>query len=194
MIQRIARRLDHAGEAIHHPMLVPGIFAEIERERHIGLVSKHQTVLLKTVTHLSNQEHWKDIPAVNNRAANNGANSQSDEYYIDPWLHVSHLKNGLENWKEQLQKMVEHVDELSTTVFLAADQSQSTPFPLTSTEEEKFKERMRNSGHRIKRRLLEIIFDYNEHIRACETTMQGMTLATQLVSLQIRFQSESSQL
>lgn len=182
VMQRISGRLDSAGDTICHPMLIPGIFAEIERERQIALVSKHQTALLRTVTHLSNQLHWKEIPAVrgDNEAAGDANDRQSDEYYMEPWLHVSHLKNGLENWKEQLLKMVEHIDELSATVFLSADETENSPVRLH--EEEKFKEKMRDFGRRMKQRLLEIISDYNEQTRACERTMQGMTLATQLVS------------
>jgi hypothetical protein len=167
-----------------HPMLLPGILAELERARHLKLVDDSLGHLLEGISKLKRVPDWKNLY------------SQKDQPNdsVDLWLDVSGLRNMLENWKEQLLKMIAHVDELSNRNFKAEDlskcssdlgcsqESQSVVKSLPPIhEEEKFKERMRQTGARIKDRLEEIMCDYNEKVRECTMILDGMSLATQMV-------------
>lgn len=158
----ISGRLGNADGTLRHPLLLVGIFAEIERKRHLRLVKNGLEDLLKTVSSLSRHgAEWKTIAP------------QEDEsrHAIDPWLEIHYIKNGLENWRNQLLKMIEHVDELPT---------RSDLYPSID-----FTEKAEEPDVRIQERLREIVCDYDEKIRECEMIMEGMTLATSLVRLLI---------
>jgi hypothetical protein len=181
---QIIGRLRNAEDAMSHPMLLPGILAELKRARHLELVDDSLGKLLEGISKLKRVPDWENLY------------SQKDQPNdpVDMWLDVSGLRNMLENWKEQLSKMIAHVDELSNTKFKAEDLSkcssdldcsQESPSVVKSLrpihEEEKSKERMRQTGARIRDRLEEIMCDYNEKIRECTMILGGMSLATQMV-------------
>jgi hypothetical protein len=181
MAADVKGRLTNSEDAISHPLLLPGILAEFERKRQIELVTRRIAELLQTTSRLSDKHTaWEAVSGVGpNRA-------------INPWMDTHYLKNGLENWKEQLLKLVSHVDELSEMFWTAAPvpaegqvvdgQVVTLEEVRRQTEEEYRKSAQRQTGLRIKERLQEIICDYNEQIRKCVLIMEGMTLATQLVS------------
>lgn len=56
MRESIAARIENSEEAFSHPLLMIGILAEIERERHLSLVRDQVHSLLQRVYTLSNQE------------------------------------------------------------------------------------------------------------------------------------------
>jgi hypothetical protein len=162
----ITGRIENSEDTSGHPLLLPGILAELEHTRQIQLVEESHGELLNNVLSLSDQG---DISLT--------SDVDHGHYSIESWLRVSHLRTGLENWKVQLRKMIEHCDELSEACFKSAQAIDSQ-----TREEELFKSRMRNTGQRIKERLLEIIDAYDDKIHDCTMVMDGMTLATQLVS------------
>ena len=181
---QIFGRLRNSEDAMSHPVLLPGILAELERARHLKLVDDSLGKLLEGISKLKRVPDWNNLYPQKNQP--------NDP--VDMWLDVSGLRNMLENWKEQLLKMIAHVDELSNTNFKAEDLSKCSSDLDCSEEsknvgkslrqiqnEEKFKEKMRQTGARIKCRLEEIICDYNEKIRECTMILGGMSLATQMV-------------
>ncbi|UKZ53295.1 hypothetical protein TrVGV298_007087 [Trichoderma virens] len=84
------------------------------------------------------------------------------------WIKISHLKNGLENWKTQLRKMFDHTQELEDINFV--------PTKVWTSRRDRLKE----CGKRIKERLRDLIDEYDDFIRECDHIMAGMSLATQL--------------
>jgi hypothetical protein len=215
----ITGRLANSDCAVFHPMLLPTIFADFERERQIPLVRRHLRKLVQKLFDLSEPQsqqgqikssgscagierpsygaHWpqsllgalsrilpgKRRPEMD---ANNTATMAGDELAplapapsthqdssVRLWLEISDLRNGLENWRAQLVKMRSHVEELEKTYFC---------MDSGTTEETKAKsEALRDCGERIKERLQDLVDEYDEFIRDCVLTMDGMTLATQLV-------------
>lgn len=163
--QRILARLKNSEDSTCHPLLFPGIFAELERKRQLDLVKHGLEVLHTTIMGLGRyHKEWKEDPI---------EDSQMDDA-IDPWLEIHHLKNSLEAWKRQLMKIAAHADELSETWF-----------KIDSSDSEGIKEEklmVRRTGDRIQERILEIIDDYDDKIRECIMIMEGMTLATQMVT------------
>lgn len=179
-MREISGRMANAEDSLSHPLILVGIFAEIERKRQISLVIKGLEALLRTVASLSVRgAEWTNVAPREDEA----------EHAIDPWLEIHYLKNGLENWKEQLRKMVMHADELAGDRdpdygLMMVDQSDPR-----SVHEREYREMVRKAGKRINERLQEIICDYDEKIRECVMIMDGMTLATQLVSASRSFYS-----
>lgn len=180
----IRGRLANSEDTTTHPLLLPGIFVELERTRQIDLVKSELEKLLKQVTALSKSQKGSDYEVL--APSQDGSN-----HAMDPWLSVHYLKNGLENFRDQIVKICDHCDELSSKYFAATEAvvvEGSERVAITAEEthqrvvDENEKTKMRNAGIRIKERLQEIIADYNEQIRECDLIMEGMTLATQLAS------------
>jgi hypothetical protein len=145
-------RLDSAGAAIKHPMLLPGLFAELQRKRHTDLVASSVTSLLQNILRLG-----KPVPDRNHTSIN-------PNDLLKQWIDITYLSSGLETWKYQLVKMVQHIDELSSTNLY----SQSG-----FTEE----------GLRIQERLADIIVEYDELRRKCSLVVDGTSLANGMVSM-----------
>lgn len=178
-------------EAICHPLLLAGILAEHERNRHRERVRIDVLRLLHLSGRLTSVrlEEW-DLEA-NHPSKNSGFDSDFDDnddnkiefktaalnptHAMNLWMDVHDLRNGLQSWQDQLRALAHHVDELELTEFCPRDNDRE--------EEKDRKTKLRNVGIRIKERLLEIIKDYDEYIRECGLNMEGMQIATGLVGL-----------
>lgn len=179
-IREITRRLSLAGDAICHPLLLPGIFAELERERHFDLVQNGLTQRLQFVTNLL-QNNTYDCKS---RGVKEEDMSTTDS--VDLWIAICHLRNGLKKWKQQLVLMAGHVDELSQTHCQTTVVAQAVLPGATHAENGgllDFDTEMRKKGAMIKERLAEIMVAYDEKVRDCNMIMEGMTMATQLVRM-----------
>jgi uncharacterized protein YsxB (DUF464 family) len=83
-----------------HPMLLAGIFAEIERQRHDSLAEGSSYTLERRITELSDSYH----------------NSKSPTEKLDTTtllMDTKFLQNGLESWKTQLEAMIYQLESLS---------------------------------------------------------------------------------
>lgn len=157
-MDKITRRLMVASEqTLAHPMLLVGIFAELERWRMVELMRGERMKLMSSLEALREVGYGMT------------ANSQSP---IDAWLENYSIKNALEHWVSILTKMISHIDELEHRFYL----------PGPTDPKDPKKEIPRKAGIRIKERLEEILLDYQEFIRDYERMTQGLTLATNLVS------------
>ncbi|KAI0460388.1 hypothetical protein F5B21DRAFT_451551 [Xylaria acuta] len=98
IMTKIANRIARSSEdAFSHPMLLVGIFAEIERGRMRELVSKAKVALQDVIDALQSSG-YKSI-------------SQSG-CPTNPWLDIYEIKNGLEFWAKLLVNMISHIEEL----------------------------------------------------------------------------------
>ncbi|UKZ79086.1 hypothetical protein TrVFT333_006836 [Trichoderma virens FT-333] len=103
----------------------------------------------------------------------NEEDEEDDETCAMLWIKISHLKNGLENWKTQLRKMLDHTKELEDANF-GMDRDMSTKV-WTSR-----RDGLMGCGRRIRERLSDLVEEYDDFIRECDHIMAGMSLATQL--------------
>ncbi len=89
-----------------HPILLPEIFAELERCRLSSLVQESNQTLETELMALNDYEkpYWKHGEEITNLG-----------------LNTTHLQNGLESWKVQLGEMVLHLDELTSHHFSHSD-------------------------------------------------------------------------
>lgn len=170
--KNVEHRLNNCEDATCHPLILLGIFAEVERRRQISLVDKGSLDFLSAVSSLNSTNHQLDDSEYASPVASS-AGSRDNSLAIDPWLKLSHLKNGIQNWKDQLLKMVAHADELNESYFKSDSNSTVAVNELRS--------QMRRIGGRIKDRLEDIIRDCDEQMRKCQTNLDGIILADQMV-------------
>ncbi|KAI0908488.1 hypothetical protein F4823DRAFT_563783 [Ustulina deusta] len=164
MKEALLARLHISEDAACQPLLLIGIFVELERKRQLNLVRDGLDALHNTILNLRKPAgNWGKI---------GGDEQPSITHAIDPWLDIHNLKNSLESWKDQLAKIVTHIDELSETWFDFV--------PSDSNEETAQKCRAREVRERIRERILEIVCYYDGKIRECVVIIEGMSLATQL--------------
>lgn len=182
-------RLSLCESLSHHPLALPTIFAEIERDRMFKKVKLLVTNLFAKAVNISKFSTTSSRLSIKSLGTNpTDSNSpvamaESSEELMKLWISVSALKRGLETWKNQLEKMLCHCQRLTfenaagTTTVNANNTGSYEPSPRQKDDIEDLK----LSGERIELRLGELIGEYEEKIRECATIIDGMILATQLV-------------
>lgn len=220
----IRQRLSgYDGEAFH-PLLLPTMLADLERDRLVQLVRELDTNFLQKVFNLQHRDSLqqnltlhhpstnlstalqrpkrslteafkvpfrtstgltappktapKAAPSIPLHAIRQAApQATAEEPSIHVFIKISYLRNGLGEWRTQLLKMIEHVDELQRIDF-GLDKSNSADGRMDAKISA-----LTRSGLRIRGRLQELVDEFEGFIRTCTHVMEGMTLATQLVSL-----------
>ncbi|PTB65185.1 hypothetical protein BBK36DRAFT_1121641 [Trichoderma citrinoviride] len=221
----ITAKLREFDGQVFHPMMLPTIFAEFERDRHIGLVRKSNTQFVQRMIDIESRNErfygiqqlrgdvrhsMEKISPSSSRSSSffngmkgrvesflsgktvsttstfnttarsetlqdeiNSMDEEEEETCAMLWIKISHLKNGLENWKTQLRKMVEHTKELEDMDFGIRYDVQISPW---------FQKRdaLKDCGKRLRERLQDLMDEYDDFIRECDHIMAGMSLATQL--------------
>ncbi|TVY23264.1 hypothetical protein LHYA1_G007945 [Lachnellula hyalina] len=197
--EEIIKRLSFATAEAAHPLLLPGIFVELERTRHVhvveAMIDELETKIFELDFHTGETE-WAQSSSAERR------NQEKRTAYLD----TAYLRNGLINWSAQLLKMVQHAEYLENNVFASGDFPETTgakfnsqPFelPMVSISHQNGDEssdcsvamqkysshptnkQMRRVGGRIKDRLQAIIDEYEDKIRDCTMRVDGMAMATQ---------------
>lgn len=202
--KKFVDRLENSHFPAYHPLLLPTVFAEYERQRHIDLVWPLAEKLVCRVGALDIEDHQPAEPG-----DVLGGEDEPDAY-VQQWLQISWLKNGLENWRHELDKMIAHSDELRETKLYCRRPSKDTGGSTESTpinasfSDDAFQveshdyhsqyeaHKLEDVGRRIHQRLLELRGEYDENIRVCATVIEGMALAAQLVKFRNKVQNVRS--
>jgi hypothetical protein len=198
--EEIVRRLSFATAEAAHPLLLPGIFAELERNRHLPLVEATIDELETRIFELD--FHSSDIAGVPDAEA-----KKRNQAKRSAWLDTTYLRNGLVSWSTQLGNLGQHANELKETVFKPIS-SKEAPFheklvqetnreemskqdqrpyeqqyegSMVQQEPEVVRERLRRVGDKIHGRIRAIIDEYDDKIRDCTMRVEGMAMATQWV-------------
>ncbi|KAL6815020.1 hypothetical protein J3E69DRAFT_346588 [Trichoderma sp. SZMC 28015] len=227
----ITSRLSEFDGDVLHPMMLPTIFAEFERDRHVNLVRKSNTEFIQRMIDIeSRNDIFYGIQQINrdihhstekdsspqsplpsrarsffngvkdrieiilsgkplstsstfnssvgsetSKSESNGTQKGEDEEETCAmlWIKISHLKNGMESWKTQLLKMLDHLQELEDADF---GMNSNNLNEVWNSRRDGLKE----CGKRIRERLRDLVDEYDEFIRECDHIMAGMSLATQL--------------
>ncbi|KAI8626140.1 hypothetical protein F5Y19DRAFT_447284 [Xylariaceae sp. FL1651] len=110
--QYIIQQLGGAIQGSAHPLLLPGIFAEMEKKRHHQIFESKIDELELTMPETDmgimsdDQRPQSESSGQNRRAA---------------YLAMLYLKHGLESWSKQLEKMLKHCLTLKSNYFESAD-------------------------------------------------------------------------
>lgn len=157
-------------------MILPGIFAEIERDRMIKVVEKTVDDIEGAIFDLGTGNPIEgDTLQEENRIDTRRSRRTA-------WLNTTYLRNSLRVWKVQLQKMVDHI---------AQPPSFDKSRPNNEENEELGDDEPRNQRNgwmettstMISDRLNVLIEEFEDRIQDCTMSVEGMTIATQWVSL-----------
>lgn len=189
---KIIERLD-AVEAFH-PMLLPTIFADFERDRQI----EHARTLRNQL--ISKSWNIPAFPNLSSSADNEQGMRRLIEYStsgdtLSLWTKMRELKNGLHDWQDQISAMIEHIDTTCSEELKpidpmddsASSDSERTPTNTHTVVPEDLslmsvEDGIRKFGIRIRHRLCEIHREYSAEMRKCSATLDVTSLASQIVS------------
>lgn len=168
-IHMISDRLSRSDYVVSHPMILPILIADMERDRHVALLRQNVTRTVQRIYDLT--VNRKNFEAQSDYAASSLL-APGDGDSVVSWLDMNYLKNGLQNWQRQIKKMTAHLETVDM-LFEHDGLSQNHPDV----------EGWKSTGHRIKQRLEELIDEYDEHIREATTLVDGLSLAASTVSI-----------
>ncbi|KAI3336225.1 hypothetical protein F4824DRAFT_462584 [Ustulina deusta] len=174
----IRQRLDLSVQQSAHPLLLPGIFVEIERQRH-------HVIFESGITKLESMIPESDMQTLLSHQQSGEYSNGQDKRTV--YLDMLHLKHNLITWSQQLKKMLEHALSLNTEYLGAQHQADSVVNGLEISRDLSLdQETMARMNARIIRRVDTILEDYSDKIRECQTRFDSLTMTTQL------FQGETS--
>lgn len=182
--ERIVDRLKRCNYVVHHPLAVPALFCDIERNRHFHLLDPVIRKFVNKAVNISKPQSpagtflKPTCGCTTSSSPSSGPNEDSEDL-MTLWIQVSDLKRGLETWKQQLGNLISHCEDLGTDQLRQA------------TEDSDLDARQfLDAGRRIRGRLVELKCEYDEKIRQCTDIIDGMVLVAQLV--RVSFHSPTS--
>lgn len=168
----IIDRLETCHLPTFHPLTLPTMFADIERNRHIKLVNYYLSILMRRVTDIDNGLRSPSMARQSQdegEKPESGSSALGDASTISQWLDVSYLRKGLENWKLQLDNLLACLAEVEDVARFPPSQEASVA------------ECIRRRGIQINARLRQIMHEYDDKIQACTIVTDGLNFATQTV-------------
>jgi hypothetical protein len=172
--ETMLKKLDGVRAEASHPLLLPGIFAEIELVRHTRLVEKSIVDVETTIFELNFElgaTHGPERREVERR----------NQAKRNIWLDLTYLRNSLITWERQLWKMAMHAEDLVKKVQAPTGPPQSDNMQGEGDDRLVRADETVAVGRRIKKRLDIIRDEYDEKIRDCTMRVDGMAMATQWV-------------
>ncbi|KXH44069.1 hypothetical protein CSIM01_04373 [Colletotrichum simmondsii] len=170
--RNVLSRLSRATEHAFSPLLLPGIFAELERDRMAKVVTETVDAIEGAIFELGtgNPVEGEDLLEEDKIDMRHSRRSA--------WLNTTFLRNSLRAWKAQLRKMADHVPELAS---LHRGQLIDGVYgPLKKEEEQKKTDiSLDRTGLMIYDRIQALIEEFEDRIQECTMSVEGMTIATQ---------------
>lgn len=154
--------------ALAHPVLLPGILAELERKRLTGLV---EDTLDKFTLRAGGSSYLAD----GHVGALHMSEKQMGEY-LELCYESQNIAKEFKFVKRQLDKMIDVCDDLSAST-CAASKTRSSEATLGDPH----REELSSVGTKIKRRTVEIIDEYDNRIDECGMIMENMSITMQTV-------------
>ncbi|KAH8751297.1 hypothetical protein F5883DRAFT_578091 [Diaporthe sp. PMI_573] len=171
----IIHRLKSCNYVVYHPLAIPALFCDIERNRQFELVDPITNKLSDRALKIAKPQP-PGSPSLRLTRSNTTTWAQGTEAKEDSedlmslWLEASDLKRGLQTWKHELEKLIVYSDELAQDRLRRGSEGSEDP------EQRHFIE----AGRRIRQQLLELNGEYDQKIRQCTDIIEGMVLAAQL--------------
>lgn len=191
----VIQRLSRMNPGANHPLVLPGIFAELERSRHVAVVEK-------MIDQLESRIFELDFAPDSTSLAVPRVGKEREQIHRDKredFLDTSYLRNGLISWQNQLRKMAKYAENFEGDKLQDKELASNSPedkelariLPrqerALSTElvskHPKHIRQLRKTNRKVLDRLEHIIEEYDDKIRDCTMRLDGMAMATQWVSL-----------
>jgi hypothetical protein len=153
-------------------MVLVVLFAELERDRLDRLVRNKISQLMQRIINITENNNYTPNQNDSSPLSPSLATSMKD------WLEMGDLRNGLQAFKRKMQDMMYHADELHDTLF----NPENDDYDFINTVGPERLRSFRDTGTKIKERLKHLVDEFDELIRKCVTIIDGVGLASQLVS------------
>ncbi|KAF2748387.1 hypothetical protein M011DRAFT_466795 [Sporormia fimetaria CBS 119925] len=106
--QRIMKRLQNITFEASHPLVMPGIFTELELLRHTKVV---ESMVVKAEAKIF------DLEFMGNRARTQKETEMRNFDKRDTWLDLTYMRNMIVSWNTQLGKMLDNSKDLNNRSF-----------------------------------------------------------------------------
>ncbi|KAE9568798.1 hypothetical protein CGMCC3_g15089 [Colletotrichum fructicola] len=163
----IEARIRRSNEQRHHPLLMSGIFIELERKRVIFSVDK----LVDEFTLKSDElesEPWNMDP----KADEDGQKTQKD--YLNVCRRSRSLIDHIQASKRQLSKFLDEIDEVAEELQSLGPEAKWAESPAMQTK-------LGAVGRDMRKRVQDIIREYDDNIDECNKVVYNTSLAVQTV-------------
>lgn len=160
-------------KAVFHSLVLPMIFAELERRRLFNAIDVRSTALEDRILDLgkrANRANRAESTQPNRRRTHQAqTTTQSDCEAIRLAQSMNSLVNGLQSFQEQLTLMRDHL--------------QTRPSSETVVNADHETDQVNTQEHRIyiEAKLQEMMLEFRSKIRRCEALVETMALVTQMV-------------
>ncbi|KAK6206035.1 hypothetical protein LQW54_007974 [Pestalotiopsis sp. IQ-011] len=201
--EEIIKRLTFARDDVFHPLLLPGIIAEIERRRHFYHVDN-------TIDEVEARIFDLEVRPDADEGIDAAEMAKLHKEKRSAWLNTTYTRNCLISWQVQLQNMVSEAEEFERSLEMEAtpsraftwdsgpgevdlphrdekmepeqrkmDKNKTLDSPSTLVFHDGHREKMKATGSKITSRIRALIEEYDEKIRDCTMRIDGMAMATQ---------------
>lgn len=165
-MEEIEKRIQRAGDSTEHPLLLMGIFAELERKRLVDLADKLLDNFTLRSEHLENGI-WD--PSVE-------LNATKAQENLKLCFQSRNIADHMKAVKRQLSKFLDAIDLTGKTMM------GECPGDILQQKLPK-REHLTNVAFQMKQRTQDIMIEYDDKINECEMVMGNTSLAMQTVSI-----------
>jgi hypothetical protein len=166
-MHEIWRRVSSASDHADHPLLVVGIFMELDRERLIGMAECLADKFTLGSDILENKSWESTNPKM--------------QGYLEVCLRSRTLIDYIRAVKRQLTKVLVEIDELEK-LWRQSKHTRSNDNANPKAEKEKRQRKitgMLETGEKMKQRIREMLDEYDDKIDECKKMAQNLSLAMQ---------------
>ncbi|KAK9425573.1 hypothetical protein SUNI508_02934 [Seiridium unicorne] len=174
--QFMARLAKAPSEALGHPLLLPGIFAELERKR---LSERVEDTLDRFTLRTSSVS---DLPDQNFGMLD--MNEEQMGEYLQLCYQSQSLAKELKTVKRQLAKMVQFCNDFNPS---SSSKNQSVLHTMDSgvVLDDEDGEDVINVNRMLKERILEIMGEYDDKIEECDMVVDNMSITMQTIAMKV---------
>ncbi|KAI1105658.1 hypothetical protein F4804DRAFT_117400 [Jackrogersella minutella] len=166
-VQEIERRIQSAGEKTKYPLLMIGLFTELERDRLVTMIDTLVDGFTLRSDHLESPS-WNPATDMSN---------EKTQEYLALCLQSQTLVDHIRAVKRQLSKLMIEVDEFGN--HFASSKGEGNQHGKEKAR------RFKKTGSQMKKRLQDITNEYDDKIDECKMVVENTTLALQTVYNQI---------
>ena len=173
--EQALNRIATAKEHLFHPLLLVGIFVELEHTRLAEIVESTVDEIEAAIFELNSGAATREVSEERSEVGGGGGYEPNGPRHVrrTVWLNTTFLRSRLMIWTTQLRKITEHVDELLT--------SYKNLFSVETPEQARVDSQMDQTGLLIKNRIQVLIEELGGMIEECSMRLDSMTIATQWV-------------
>ncbi|KAH6856098.1 hypothetical protein B0I37DRAFT_366552 [Chaetomium sp. MPI-CAGE-AT-0009] len=168
-MDEIWRRMSSASDHADHPLLVVGIFMELDRERLIGMAECLADKFTLGSDILENKSWESTNPKM--------------QGYLEVCLRSRTLIDYIRAVKRQLAKVLVEIDELEKLWHQSKHTGSNENANPTADKEKRQRKTsgMLQTGEKMKQRIQEMLDEYDDKIDECKKMAQNLSLAMQSV-------------